>query len=178
EGDMKIKPGMIVGIPRFNGQSVFNGPSVLETIAQKSEKPSKQTEKQAAAKKHVKVVTQASIDKPDKPEELEVKTYHVVKKGETLSSISSRYGVDMSSLRTANNMKSNKVYPNMKLKLVSYSNKKEKTSVKIHVVKKGESLASISTKYGIDVSYLRATNNLKNDKVYPRMKLKIVESKG
>ncbi|MEI6154241.1 MAG: LysM peptidoglycan-binding domain-containing protein [Deltaproteobacteria bacterium] len=178
EGDMKIKPGMVVGIPRFNGQSV------LESIVQKSEKPSKQTEKQAAAKKHAKVVNQASIDKPDKPdtpgkpEELEIKTYHVVKKGETLSSISSRYGVDMSSLRAANNLKSNKVYPNMKLKLVSYSHKKEKTSVKIHVVKKGESLSSISTKYGVNISSLRTANNLKNDKVYPRMKLKIVESKG
>ena len=84
----------------------------------------------------------------------------------------------MSSLRAANNLKSNKVYPDMKLKLVSYSHKKEKTSVKIHVVKKGESLSSISAKYGIDMSSLRAANKLKNDKVHPNMKLKITTSKG
>ena len=172
EGDMKIKPGMVVSIPMFNGQPV------KELIAQKSERPSKQTEKQVTAQKHVKIATQTSIEKPEKQENFEAKNYHVVKKGETLSSISTRYGVNISSLRASNKLKNDKVYPDMKLKLVSYSHKKEKTSVKIHVVKKGETLSSISTKYGIDISNLRATNNLKNDKVYPRMKLNIVGSKG
>lgn len=178
EGDMKIKPGMVVSIPRFNGQPV------KETIAQKSERPSRKTEKQATAQKHVKVVNQTSIEKtekqekPEKPEKLEVKTYHVVKKGETLSSISTRYGIGISNLRATNNLKNDKVYPDMKLKLVSYSHKKGKTSVKIHVVKRGETLSSISSKYGVNISSLRTANKLKNDKVYPRMKLKIVENKG
>jgi len=175
EGDMKIKPGMVVSIPRFNGQLV------KEIIAQKSERPSKQTEKQVTAQKNVKIATQTSIEKPEKPEKpekLEAKSYHVVKKGETLSSISTRYGIAISNLRASNKLKNDKVYPDMKLKLVSYSHKKEKPAVKIHVVKRGETLSSISSKYGVDISSLRTANKLKNDKVYNRMKLKIVESKG
>jgi membrane-bound lytic murein transglycosylase D len=66
----------------------------------------------------------------------------------------------------------------MKLKLVSYSNKKEKPAVKIHVVKKGETLSSISSKYSVDISSLRAANKLKDDKVFPNMKLKILLNKG
>jgi len=181
EGDIKIKPGMVVSIPRFYGQAV------KDTIAQKPERQAKQSEKQAGAKKQIKVVNQANLekpekqekqDKPEKPEKLEAKTYHVVKKGETLSSISSKYGVDVSNLRATNKLKDDKVYPNMKLKLVSYSHKKEKPGVKIHVVKKGETLSSISSKYDVDISNLRAINKLKSDKVYPKMKLKIPVSEG
>ena len=175
EGDIKIRPGMVVAIPRFNGQAASS-----TRIAQKAETAGKR----AGAKK---IVASASIsntdnpvnlNKPQKPQKLEAKTYHVVKKGETLSSISSKYSVNISSLRVANKLKDDKVYPDMKLKLVSHSNKKEKPAVKIHVVKKGETLSSISRKYSVDISSLRAANKLKDDKVYPDMKLKIVGSKG
>ncbi|HQG50497.1 MAG TPA: LysM peptidoglycan-binding domain-containing protein, partial [Syntrophorhabdaceae bacterium] len=80
--------------------------------------------------------------------------------------------------RASNNLKNDKVYPKMKLNLASYTTKKPRSMSKIHIVQKGETLSSISNKYGIDISRLRASNNLKNDKVYPKMKLKIVRIEG
>jgi membrane-bound lytic murein transglycosylase D len=50
--------------------------------------------------------------------------------------------------------------------------------VKYHVVKKGETLASISNKYNIDVVDIKTANNLKTDKVVPKQKLKIVTGEG
>jgi membrane-bound lytic murein transglycosylase D len=69
----------------------------------------------------------------------------------------------------------------MKLKLVSHSQTKsvqKKAPVKYHVVKKGETLASISNKYNIDVVDIKTANNLKSDKVVPKQKLKIVIGEG
>jgi membrane-bound lytic murein transglycosylase D len=105
----------------------------------------------------------------------------VVRKGETLASISSKYNIDMADLKAANNLKGTKVVPNMKLRLASYSQKKsvqKKAAVKYHVVRKGETLASISSKYNIDVADIKVANNLKGDKVVPKQKLKIVTGEG
>ncbi len=148
EGDLKLKTGMVLNIPRFST-------------------PSK-------AKVEV-----AKKVKEEKYEDIEVKTascktYHIVKKGETLSKISSKYGIDVKTIKSANNLKSDKLYPNMKLKLVSHAQRKDNTKVTYHIVKKGETLSKISSKYGIDVKTIKSANNLKNNKVYPKMKLKIV----
>ena len=115
-----------------------------------------------------------------------LKPYHIVKKGETLASISDKYGVDVADLKSINNLKNGKVRPKMKLKLVNYSKKnigkkaeeKELVKVKYHIVKKGETLASISDKYGVDVADVKAANHLKNNKIFAKMKLKIVVKEG
>ena len=44
--------------------------------------------------------------------------YHTVKKGETLSSISDKYGIDIDDLKSANKIKGNKINRNAKLKIV------------------------------------------------------------
>jgi LysM repeat protein len=80
-------------------------------------------------------------------------------------------------LKSANNLKNDRVYPNMKLRLVSLSQKK-KQPVKYHVVKKGETLASISSKYNVDVGAFKAANNMKSDKIQPKMKLMIPADEG
>jgi len=55
---------------------------------------------------------------------------------------------------------------------------KKKKLPTYHIVKKGETLAKISNKYGIDIATLKSANNLKSDKLYPNMRLKIVKSEG
>jgi LysM repeat protein len=110
-----------------------------------------------------------------------VKAFYVVKRGETLSEISNRYGIDEASLRSANNLKGNRVYPNMKIRLVSHVEpKKSRAAAKptnkilYHTVKKGETLDSIAKKYGVDVEDLKAASNLKGNKINTRTKLRIV----
>ena len=56
----------------------------------------------------------------------------------------------------------------------SEKKKEEKTGVKYHVVKAGETLYSISRGYGLSVDVLRKFNDLKNDiTIYPGQKLVI-----
>jgi membrane-bound lytic murein transglycosylase D len=79
----------------------------------------------------------------------------------------------------------------MKLRLARYSQKKsaqkegigresvkKKAPVRYHVVKKGETLKSISSKYNIGVADIKLSNNLKGDKVVPKQRLKIIVSEG
>jgi LysM repeat protein len=173
DGELRLKPGTVVYIPRFGGSS-SGKVIVADTAAAEAGKT-----KPARNQKGVKTAKQAGTT--------EKKSVHVVKKGETLASISEKYGMDIDSIRAENNLKSDKVYPNMKLRLASFVEKIEKPArkpakktgkTKVHVVKKGETLSSISGKYGIDVSSLREDNNLRSDKVYPRMKLRIPVDAG
>jgi membrane-bound lytic murein transglycosylase D len=55
----------------------------------------------------------------------------------------------------------------------------EKKEIKktFHIVKKGERLADISEKYGVDVSTLREINRLKKDQIYPRMRIELVSQR-
>ncbi|HOB70013.1 MAG TPA: LysM peptidoglycan-binding domain-containing protein, partial [Syntrophorhabdaceae bacterium] len=157
EEELKIKSGMVVSIPRFKGQSMAEA----TLLAQKPSQPIKDAEKKSSPKKVVKLDdrtktnNQAKHDKQNnqvsrkKSETIEAKTYHIVQKGETLSSISNKYGIDISRLRASNNLKNDKVYPKMKLNLASYTTKKPRSMSKIHIVQKGETLSSISNKYGI-----------------------------
>jgi LysM repeat protein len=162
EEGLKLRPGMVLNIPRFST------PSKTKTAIAKNVKK-EDTEVRTAS-----LTKSEKPDRPDKPEQQTTKTYHIVKKGETLSTISNKYGIDIASLKSANNLKNDKLYPNMKLKLVSHVQKKDNVKVTYHIVKKGETLSTISSKYGIDIASLKSANNLKTSKVYPKMKLKIV----
>ncbi|MDD5008608.1 MAG: LysM peptidoglycan-binding domain-containing protein, partial [Syntrophorhabdaceae bacterium] len=161
DDELKVKPGARIQIPRYIGPTkekrAIAKKTVKTTVASQSETHAKQTETAQQTKQ---------------------KVYHVVKKGETLGSISDKYGIEVASLKSMNNLKNDKVYPNMKLKLASYSHKKQVSKVKYHVVKKGETLGSISDKYGTDVASLKSLNKLKSSKIVANMKLKIPRDEG
>ncbi len=161
--EMKVKPGMVVCIPRFSSQ-IANVAASRKVVAKKS------VEERGSAV----VVSKQESETSRRPN----KIYHIVKGGETLATIAGKYGIDKASLMSANNLKSDKVYPEMKLRLVSYTQKKEGKGPKYHVVKKGETLSTISSKYGTKPASLKSANNLKHDTVYPNMRLKIVEAEG
>jgi membrane-bound lytic murein transglycosylase D len=161
EDELKIKPGMIIAIPRFTGPA-------KTVVAKNLHKESEPVTKGRTTKD--KISTQAKSEK--------TKTHHIVKKGETLASISDKYGVDAADLKSINKLKNGKVYPNMKLKLASYVEKKQDSKVKYHIVKKGETLNSISDKYGVGIEVIKSANRLKTNKIQAKMKLKIVVREG
>lgn len=112
---------------------------------------------------------------------------HTVKRGESLYSISRRYGVNISDLRNFNNMSYNNDNLKIGQKLIIARKKSENESPKIvevsgdivkHTVQRGETLGKISDDYGVSLSKIKADNNLSSSRIYPGQVLKITKSKN
>lgn len=119
---------------------------------------------------------------------------HVVKKGESLGSIARKYHVTVAKLKKWNHLKRETIHVGQRLTIyrsggpvvsqsTSTNSSKASTSkssgskssgtVKTHTVKKGETLSSISRKYGCTVNQLKKWNGLKSNTVKVGQKLKI-----
>lgn len=114
---------------------------------------------------------------------------HTVKKGESLGSVARKYNVTVSNLKHWNHLKRETIHVGQKLKIYrsgapkgqvskgsskpSSSGKQPAATLKTHTVRKGETLSSISRKYGCSVNDLKKWNNLKSNTVIVGQKLKI-----
>ena len=141
------------------------------------------------------------VDENEKPEKVEdeikkirkvkKKTY-TVKRGDVLNRIAEKYDVDMYDLKVWNHLKSSKIIVGQKLVILDdveevvevertikeeRKSKKtiEKTKPKYHVVQRGDTLWSISQRYGgISVEKIKKMNGLRSNSVKKGQKLKIV----
>ena len=93
-------------------------------------------------------------------------THHTVKKGDNLSKIATKYKTTVAKIKSLNVLQSNIIYPGQKLKLFGQAQKNN-----FHIVKRGETLSNIASKYKITVAKLKKINNLKSDVIYPGDKL-------
>ena len=96
----------------------------------------------------------------------ETKKIHIVKIGDTLSSISKSYSISKDLLIKLNKLKdANYIYVGQNL-IISESGEnsiqQSDFTNKFHIVKIGENLTDISNKYKLNLGYLIAINNLKN----------------
>ena len=95
----------------------------------------------------------------------ENKKIHIVKSGETLSSISKLYSINKDLIIKLNNLKDqNYIFIGQNL-IISESNKNNLLHSDLnnyHIVKIGENLTEISSKYNLKIEYLLEINNLKN----------------
>ena len=96
----------------------------------------------------------------------ETKKIHIVKIGDTLSSISKSYSISKDLLIKLNKLKdANYIYVGQNL-IISESGEnsiqQSDFTNKFHIVKMGENLTDISNKYKLNLGYLIAINNLKN----------------
>lgn len=109
---------------------------------------------------------------------------HVVQQGENLFRIALRYGVDMNELARANNITDPaQIYAGQVLVIPNLSapdagseivNPLVATAPVIHVVQRGEYLASIARQYGVTVEDILAANNIANaNLVYAGQELQI-----
>jgi len=125
-----------------------------------------------------------------------------VQSGQTLSTIAAKYRVNVSDIKRWNNLKSNMIYVGQKLKIytnsppktsstastnatantsttntTNTSNQSSSTSTKtqniVHIVKSGETLSAIASKYGVSVENIKKWNNLSSDKLSIGQKLTI-----
>ncbi|OGW52683.1 MAG: hypothetical protein A2Y81_09615 [Nitrospirae bacterium RBG_13_43_8] len=119
----------------------------------------------------------------------EATRYHIVEKGDSLSTISKRYAVSVRDLKELNNLRSTRIKPGQKIlfceiksdeqpkkydSLISETKTKKENSkieTNYHIVEKGETLSSISKKYPISVSELKEMNDLKSIRLKPGQQL-------
>lgn len=98
---------------------------------------------------------------------------HRVKTGETLSSISEKYKVNVTQLRKWNNLRSDKIsYGNSLRVYLGDTNEEDSprlvktinTTTK-YKVKRGDNLGEISKKFDVTIAQLRAWNNIKGNRI-------------
>ena len=99
-------------------------------------------------------------------EKTEIKKIHIVKIGDTISSISRIYSISKDLIIKLNNLKDeNYIYVGQNL-VISESTKNSIKKADLinnyHIVQIGENLTDISNKYNLNLGYLIEINNLKN----------------
>ena len=96
----------------------------------------------------------------------EIRKIHIVKTGDTISSISKFYSINKDLIIKLNNLKNeNYIFVGQNLIISESTNNPSKQSDLInnyHIVQIGENLTDISSKYNLNVKYLIDINNLKN----------------
>lgn len=103
-------------------------------------------------------------------------TVHIVKKGDSLHTIARRNGTTAEQLKQLNRLRSNKLQIGQRLALVAPADgdetaaavpadnsRKSYANREVHVVKKGETLASISRRHHVSVKELKRLNGLRNN---------------
>lgn len=93
-------------------------------------------------------------------------TLHVVAAGETLYSISRRYGVSVPLLRQVNKLTSDTLHLNSLLRIPTDSQTKGKSDFRVrtvYVVQEGDTFYSIARNSGVDVDELRRVNGFTTD---------------
>ena len=96
----------------------------------------------------------------------EIRKIHIVKIGDTVTSIAKFYSINKSLIIKLNNLKDdNYIYVGQNLIISEpsqYSKKHSDLIKNYHIVQIGESLTEISNKYKLNLGYLKEINNLKN----------------
>lgn len=152
---LRLKSGVPVYIPKFN----------------KSEGGEEILAKKAEFRQKTVNVNKRSIT------DVQRTTTHVVRKGDSLSAIAAKYGVEVSTLKRINRLKSDHIKKGKKLVLASYVKKTTIASkIKYHYVRKGDTLSLIARKYGKSIRAIRSMNKLKGDNIKEGMKLRVSSS--
>ena len=102
---------------------------------------------------------------------------HIVKSGDTLYDIGKKYNVSYNMIRDFNNLRTNVINLNQKL-IIPIDNKTVAQKIKsefYYLVKKGDTLESISKAYKISVKSIQLQNKLKSNLIREGERLKLYE---
>lgn len=97
--------------------------------------------------------------------------WHIVQRGETLSSIGKKYGVAVYVLKEVNSLTSNRIKPEMRLLIPARKDIGYTRERIVHVVRKGETLFRIAMKYNTSVERIKEWNGLKDNIISPGKRL-------
>jgi membrane-bound lytic murein transglycosylase D len=95
---------------------------------------------------------------------------HIVRKNESLFSISKRYNVTLKTIRRLNTLNKNTIYIGQKIKLPG-SNKTK--AVYSYIVRKGDNLSHVANTFKSNISEIKKLNNMKQSSIYIGQKLTV-----
>ncbi len=99
---------------------------------------------------------------------------YVVKRGDTLSSIARRFGLSLSALMAANNIKdANRIYVGQVLVIRGGATGQPPSGATVYVVQRGDTLTRIARLYNTTVAQLKLWNNLRSDIIYVGQRLTV-----
>ncbi len=101
-------------------------------------------------------------------------TTHLVRRGETLGSISRRYHISIAALKRQNH-NSSLIRPGQRLLVAGAAARARSSSTTIHIVRRGETLSSIAKHYHISVAALKSQNG-NSSMIHPGQRLLIASS--
>ena len=141
-----LKPGTKITIP-----------SKKKDVSSKRAKSKGENLKKGKESKHAKDDTKTVAHSENSP-------VHVVKKGETLLTISKKYDVSVKELKEMNNLRSKKLKPGQKIVV-------RQATPKTYTVKKGDTVWKIAKKFNLDPDELSEINALDADSLKPGTKI-------
>lgn len=145
----KLKPGMKLTIP-----------SIVQEAPEEEH-----AAKQDPVDNALPVDDDAKADRTSQPSE---SRYHIVKKGETLSSISRKYSVKVSAIKELNHLTSARVKAGQQLLV-------KQTGPRTYTVKKGDTVSGIAHKFDMDAQSLMAFNGMESAAIRPGQRLYLDE---
>lgn len=86
---------------------------------------------------------------------------YIVEEDDDLYDIASRFNTTVSRLKQINNLSSNDLYPGQTLIIEPFNNQDEGTIT--YIVRFGDTLEDVANKYNVDVSEIKALNNLESN---------------
>jgi membrane-bound lytic murein transglycosylase D len=85
---------------------------------------------------------------------------HVVKRGETLTTLAERYGTTVAAIKSKNGLKTSTILVGQRIVLPEGSAASVPASPKVHVVAPGETISKIARRYGVDPAKLQEWNRI------------------
>ena len=102
--------------------------------------------------------------------------YYIVKSGDSLWSISNRYGVSVNDIKNLNDLTSNNLSVGQVLEIPSSNQNNNGNLENTYVVKSGDSLWNIANRFGTTVNELKSLNNLTSNNLSIGQVLRIPSS--
>tara|TARA_Y100000590_G_C15740371_1_gene1020054 strand:+ start:614 stop:2143 length:1530 start_codon:yes stop_codon:yes gene_type:complete len=103
--------------------------------------------------------------------------FYRVRRGDTLSEISKKMGVSVSSLKRWNRIRGSSIYPGQKIRLTQAKTRRvastSKRKKRVYRVRKGDSLYAIAKRFGVTVAQIKKRNQIRKSDIYAGQLLRL-----